>query len=91
MFRLNEVLGFLKNELNYTHSQLLDFCNVIDGVCKGDDVLVKGSDIEVILGIADMRKLECEVVQTIDLVRASGLEERFENELGDIWIGTVTE
>jgi len=70
MFRLNEVLGFLKNELNYTHSQLLDFCNVIDGVCKGDDVMVKGSDIEVILGIADMRKLECEVVQSIDLIRS---------------------
>ena len=85
MFRLNEVLRFLKNELNYTHSQLQYFCNIIDGDTSwGEDVMLKGSDIEVILGIADMRKLECEVVQSIDLVRASMLEERFENEIGDI-------
>lgn len=78
MFKLNGVLDFLKNELNYTHSELLNFCNVvvdqevhlidlIDGICEDNDVMIKGSDIEVILGITNMRKLECEVVQYISL------------------------
>jgi len=66
MFRLNEVLRFLKNELNYTHSQLQYFCNIIDGDTSwGEDVMLKGSDIEAILGVENMRKLESEVVQSI--------------------------
>ena len=67
MFRLENVLGYLKNILNYNHSQLLDFCNVVPGKCEGDDVMLKGSDIERYLGITEHRKLECEVVQHIYL------------------------
>ena len=67
MFKLENVLGYLKNVLNYTHSQLLEFVNIIPGECKGDDVMLKGSDIERYLGVAEHRKLECEVVQHINL------------------------
>lgn len=68
MFKLVNVLGYLKNTLNYNHSQLLDFCNIIPGECKGDDVMLKGSDIERYLGIAEHRKLECNVVQHINFI-----------------------
>ncbi len=67
MFKLENVLGYLKNVLNYTHSQLLDFCNVVDGECSGDDVFIKAIEIERYLGIPEMRKLECNVVQIINL------------------------
>lgn len=65
MFRLNDVLGYLKNVLNYNHSQLLDFCNVVDGITEGDSVMLKGRDIEEYLGVPTMRTLECNVVKII--------------------------
>ena len=67
MFKLNGVIGYLKNVLNYTHSQILEFVNIIPGECQGDDVMLKGSDIEKLLGVAEHRKLECDVVQHINL------------------------
>mgnify|MGYP001042557885 CR=1 FL=1 len=67
MFRLTDVLGYLKNVLNYSHSQLLDFCNVVPGYPEGEDVFLNGMDIEKYLGVPTMRTLECEVVKIINL------------------------
>ena len=66
MFKLNGVIGYLKNRLNYTYPQVLEFVNIIPGECWGDDVMLKGSDIERYLGVAEHRKLECEVVQHLE-------------------------
>lgn len=67
MFRLNDVLGYLKEVLNYSHSQLLDFCNVVPGITKGDNVMLKGMDVEEYLGVSTMRALESRVVMIINL------------------------
>tara|TARA_R110002153_G_scaffold66487_1_gene177620 strand:- start:2146 stop:2349 length:204 start_codon:yes stop_codon:yes gene_type:complete len=67
MFKLSGVIGYLKNVLNYTYPQVLEFINTIPGECQGDDVMLKGSDIEKLLGVDELRKLECEVYRTINL------------------------
>ena len=67
MFNLSSVLDYLKVVLNYNHSQLLDFVNTVPGKWDGNTVMFKGSDIERYLGVAEHRKLECEVVQHIYL------------------------
>ena len=63
MFKLNGVLGFLKNRLDYTFPQVIDFCNTIPGRMDGDDVWLDGDDIEKYIGHDNMMTLECEVVK----------------------------
>jgi hypothetical protein len=65
MFRLHGVLGFLKHRLNYTFSQVLDFCNTIPGKndIDSDIVWLDSNDIEKYIGSDIMRTLECEVVK----------------------------
>ena len=66
MFNLSNVLDYLKVVLNYNHSQLLDFVNIVPGKCSGDNVMLKGSDIEKYLDATEFRKLRCEVVQHLE-------------------------
>jgi hypothetical protein len=65
MFNLSSVLDYLKVVLNYNHSQLLDFVNIVPGKCNGDDVMLKGSDIERYLGVDEHNKLRCKVIMYI--------------------------
>ena len=47
MFKLENVLGYLKNVLNYTHSELLDFCNVVPCECSGNTVILVTHEEEI--------------------------------------------
>ena len=47
MFKLNGVIGYLKNVLNYTHSQILEFVNIFPS--NKSNCIVSGFDITFIL------------------------------------------